>query len=69
MCCFFKLDFSMCPLRVFAANTDSAECAVARLVSIRASALCVSGIVRRAFSVFPKGTRETAIKEYGRHIP
>jgi hypothetical protein len=55
-CCFFKLDFSMWPLRVFAGKTHSIERAAARRISTRAVARCVKGIVRRAFSVFPKGT-------------
>jgi len=52
----FKLDFSMWPLRVFAGKTHSIERAAARRISTRAVARCVKGIVRRAFSVFPKGT-------------
>ena len=45
----------MCPLRVGAGKTHSLV-VTARRISIKAAARGVSGIVRRAFSVFPNGT-------------
>lgn len=53
-CCFFSEDFSIWPLRVGAGKTHSSS-AAARRASRMAAVRCVSGIVRRAFSVLPNG--------------
>ena len=54
-CCFFSVDFSMCPLLVGAGKTHS-PLATARRISMNAISRGVRGMVRRAFSVLPKGT-------------
>jgi hypothetical protein len=50
-----NVDFSTCPLAVAAGNTQSLAL-VARRISSWATARGVSGMVRRALTVFPNGT-------------
>src|SRR5258707_6180579 len=53
-CCFFRLDFSMCPVLVGAGNTQGDDDSPWRLDSTTAATRSDRGITRRALSVLPR---------------